>query len=180
MTNILKISDNALLAMQDVITKEEFEAIAFDARKSEEHITTMELIQSTSESQVSEVTPSVLTNWPVKLNLVPSNAPYLENANVFLMADCVAFAFADFHQKLLQDNVLLISCPKLDNGVQSLEKLIDILKTSWLKSLTIVRMEELCCNNLIRMSHTAAALAWKDIPIREIVISIHGKIIEPQ
>ena len=48
---------------------------------------------------------SQLTNWPVQLALVPPNAPYFRDADVLVAADCVAYAVADFHARLLAGKI---------------------------------------------------------------------------
>jgi len=58
---------------------------------------------------------SALGNWPVQLHLVPPNAPFLHGADLLLVADCVPFALADFHERYLQGRPVVIACPKLDN-----------------------------------------------------------------
>ena len=58
---------------------------------------------------------SELAQWPVQLHLVPAHAPYFEDAHLLIAADCVPFAYANFHQDLLAGKILLIGCPKLDD-----------------------------------------------------------------
>ena len=38
-----------------------------------------------------EDTPSALQNWPVQLHLVPTKAPFFQNADVLIAADCAGF-----------------------------------------------------------------------------------------
>jgi len=84
---------------------------------------------------------SLLTHWPVQLTLVPPGAPFLQGADLVLAADCVPFAYADFHRDFLSDHALLVACPKLDDFQAHQSKLNDILRQSGIKSLTVVRME---------------------------------------
>jgi ferredoxin len=48
-----------------------------------------------SKEENSEVkVTSKLRQWPVQLELVPPNAPYLKGADLLVTADCVPFAYA--------------------------------------------------------------------------------------
>jgi hypothetical protein len=120
---------------------------------------------------------SALTNWPVQINLVPANAPYLQGADLLISADCAPFAFADFHTKLLPGKILLIGCPKLDDANVYIEKLGQIFATSGIKSVTIVRMEVPCCGGLTQIIKQALATSGANIPVTEVTVGISGDII---
>jgi hypothetical protein len=124
--------------------------------------------------------PSELRNWPVQLALVPPFAPYLQGADLLLAADCVPFAYADFHRTFLRGaKPVLIACPKLDDVGPYIEKLAQIFQMAAPKSLTILRMEVPCCGGLRRAAEQARQLAESSsIPIREVVVGIQGEIRE--
>ena len=129
-------------------------------------------------SSVAESVSSQLTHWPVQLTLVPATAPFLQDADVLLVADCVPFALADFHQRFLRGgHPVLVACPKLDDTEPYIEKLKAMLKQSSLRSLTIVHMEVPCCSGLCHVVETAMRAAGKNVPVKEITISIDGKAI---
>ena len=119
---------------------------------------------------------STLSHWPVQLTLIPPTAPFLQGTDLVLAADCVPFAYADFHQTFLKDHSLLVACPKLDDFDAHLKKLTDILSHSSVTSLTVVHMEVPCCSGLVFMAKQALQLAGKDIPLKEITISIKGDL----
>jgi Pyruvate/2-oxoacid:ferredoxin oxidoreductase delta subunit len=119
---------------------------------------------------------SELGHWPVQLTLVPPTAPFLQQANLVLAADCVPFAYAGFHQHFLRDHALLVACPKLDDFQAHLRKLTDVLRHSSVKSITVVRMEVGCCRGLVQMAQQAIAASGRDIPLREVVIGIRGEV----
>lgn len=121
---------------------------------------------------------SALRQWPVQLMLVPPHAPFLENADVLIAADCVPFAYADFHQKLLKGKALLVGCPKLDDLSVYQEKITQMLKSHTIKSVTYAHMEVPCCSGLIRAIEQAIAGSGKAIPFEDVTISIKGEKIE--
>lgn len=120
---------------------------------------------------------SQLTQWPVQIKLAPINAPYFENANLLVAADCTAFAFADFHNKFIKKHITLIGCPKLDS-VDYSEKLTAIIKNNNIKSVTAVRMEVPCCGGLENAVKTALQNSGKFIPWQIVVLSTDGKILD--
>ena len=121
---------------------------------------------------------SELTNWPIQLKLINQNAPYLDNIDLLISADCVPFTYANFHSKFLKGKVLMMLCPKLDSDIDSyIEKLANIFKTKNINSITIVRMEVPCCGGVEMIVQEALKKANKNIIIKEYTISIDGEII---
>ncbi len=121
---------------------------------------------------------SELSQWPVQLHLVSSQAPYFNGSDLLLAADCTAFASGSFHQDFLKDKKLIIACPKLDDPTGYVEKLAEILKRNTVYSLTVLIMSVPCCSGLYRMAEAAAALSGKRLSIKRIVIGLDGKVIQ--
>lgn len=137
-----------------------------------------EVSPSTSAAQAPKAAvSSQLQQWPVQMKLVPVNAPYFNNADLLVAADCSAFAYGNFHEEFMKDKVTLIGCPKLDEGNYA-EKLTEILKLNNIKSITIVRMEVPCCGGLENAVKTAMLNSEKIIPWQVVTLSVDGKIIE--
>ena len=88
---------------------------------------------------------SRLSHWPVQLTLVPPNAPFLRDADLLLVADCVPFAMAEFHGRFLNGHPVVVGCPKLDDVQSYVRKLRAIFEQSSVRSLTIIHMEVPCC-----------------------------------
>ncbi len=120
---------------------------------------------------------SWLSQWPVQIQLVPVNAPYFENANLLVAADCTAFAYGNFHNEFIRNHVTLIGCPKLDR-VDYTEKLTAILAHNNIKSVTVVRMEVPCCGGIEFAVKQALQTGGKFIPWRVVTISTDGRIVE--
>lgn len=117
-----------------------------------------------------------LRNWPVQLKLVPVNAPYFNGAELVIAADCVPFAYPDFHEKFLKGKVLLIGCPKLDDAAFYKDKLKEIFTNNNIRSITCVHMEVPCCSGLIKIIQTAQSESGKIIPFADVEIGIKGGI----
>jgi ferredoxin len=127
--------------------------------------------------QAEAETKPELTNWPVQLKLIATNAPYLNGADLLLAADCTAFSAVNFHSRFIKGKKLVIACPKLDDAQLYYEKLTEMFKVNSLKSITVVRMEVPCCGGLIYLTKEAVKASGKDIPVNEIVIGIKGDIL---
>jgi len=120
--------------------------------------------------------PSELRQWPVQLHLVNPSAPYFKNAELLLVADCVPFAYANFHQDFLKDKAIAIACPKLDDAQAYVDKIAEIIETAEPKSIKIVNMEVPCCFGLVSIVNQGMAKAKKKVPVEQVTISIKGEI----
>lgn len=117
---------------------------------------------------------SQLMNFPVQLKLVPTNAPYFDDADLLIAADCTAYAYGDFHRDFMKGKVTIIGCPKLDS-IDYSEKLMQIFKDNNIRSITVTRMTVPCCGGLSRAVEIAAENCGKEIPLQIITISPDGK-----
>ena len=120
---------------------------------------------------------SRLMQWPCQIKLVPVHAPYFENANLLIAADCTAYAYASFHQDFMRNHITLIGCPKLDEGDYA-EKLTDIIKYNDIKSVKVLRMEVPCCGGLENAVKRALAASGKFIPWQVVTVTTDGKILD--
>ena len=119
---------------------------------------------------------SQLCQWPVQLHLAPVAAPYFHHADLLISADCVPFAYADFHRDFLAGKKVVIGCPKLDDNRFYLEKLTELFRVSALKSITVVRMEVPCCGGIVMAARQALSLSGKEIPFHEVTITTGGEV----
>ena len=132
--------------------------------------------ESGNESISTTPVVSQLTQWPVQLKLVPINAPYFQDADLLIAADCVPFAYANFHQDFLKGKAVVVGCPKLDDIQLYKEKLTEIFKTNSIKSITVPYMEVPCCFGLVKVTEDAIVASGKNIPLKKIKIGIRGDI----
>lgn len=121
---------------------------------------------------------SELSQWPVQLCLVPTQAPYFQGAHLLIAADCVPFAYANFHQDLLKGRMPLVGCPKLDDLPLYKDKLKQILTGNDIKSVTYAHMEVPCCFGLLPVIEKAIVMSGKHIPFEDITISIKGEKVK--
>jgi len=134
-------------------------------------------LKEESPQTFSNEIDSQLRQWPVQIKLVPANAPYFQNANLLVAADCTAYAYGNFHSKFMKNKVTLIGCPKLDDVYYG-EKLTEIIKNNDIKSVTVVRMEVPCCGGIENAVKDALKASGKFIPWQIVTISTDGKILE--
>lgn len=180
---------------QDAITIIQREAVEFDKKAAEEHLknihdtpvthTSTKENFSTKEKQfkieekpstsILETRESMLSTWPIQLKLIPPNAQFLKNADLLIAADCVPFAYANFHKNMLNDRVLAVGCPKLDDATLYRNKLAAIFREADIRSVTVVNMEVPCCFGLNRLVQEAMELSGKKVPLRQETISIKGE-----
>ena len=121
---------------------------------------------------------SQLETWPVQLKLVPAFAPFLNGADILIAADCVPFAYADFHEDLLKERILLVGCPKLDDVSYYKEKISQIIKNNDIKSITYAHMEVPCCFGLLPVIKEAISESGKKIHFKDVNISVKGEKIK--
>jgi NAD-dependent dihydropyrimidine dehydrogenase PreA subunit len=131
--------------------------------------------EATKVYQKAQSRPSRLRNWPVQLNLVNPKAPFFKGAELLIMADCVPVASPDWQGALLNDEVVLVGCPKFDDAEAYLEKLTEILRDNAIKGVKIVHMEVPCCSGLAGLVARAVKDAGKKIPIERMVLSVEGE-----
>ena len=118
-----------------------------------------------------------LNQWPVQIKLVPINAPYFNDTNLLVAADCAAYAYGNFHGEYMKNRITVIGCPKLDDGDYS-GKITAILQQNNVKSVTVVRMEVPCCGGIESAVKTALQNCGKMIPWQVVTISTDGKVLE--
>ncbi len=131
--------------------------------------------EETKQAETAARAASELRQWPVQLHLVPPTAPYFQNADILISADCVAFAMGSFHQDLLRGKAIAIACPKLDDTGNYVEKLATLFRVNEVKSVTVAIMEVPCCRGLDVMVKQALAQSGKEISLETIVIGVNGE-----
>ena len=117
---------------------------------------------------------SELRQWPVQLHLVPIQAPFYQDADLALIADCVPFASPNTHADFIKDHAIAVGCPKLDDGRAYIAKLTQILRNNDIRSITVVRMEVPCCGGLEFIATQALAQSGKDIPLESVIVNIQN------
>jgi NAD-dependent dihydropyrimidine dehydrogenase PreA subunit len=168
------------------ITIEEREAAPYDQSAVDTHLAEMKRggaagsgpggsAEGTAASDRSH--PSRLAQWPVQLNLVPVGAPFLNDADILVAADCVPFASNDFHDRYLAGRALLVGCPKFDDVQHYLQKLVQMFREANPRSITVLRMQVPCCGGLANLVTKARNEAAPTTPLSIVTIGIRGETI---
>ena len=117
---------------------------------------------------------SNLGHWPVKLRLVPPDAPFLRGAEIVIAADCAPVALPDFNQRLAGKSVM-IACPKFDDPEPYLRKLVQIFTHAGARKVQVLRMEVPCCTGLSALVKQAVDMAGTGVPVEDLVVSRTGE-----
>lgn len=125
-------------------------------------------------SQVPDRLEPELVNWPVQLHLIPVHAPYFHNSELLVCADCVPFAYPDFHGKMLRGRTVAIACPKLDETQDYAAKLAAIIANNQIRRITVAHMEVPCCSGLVYIVRQAVQLSGIDVELADITVNING------
>ncbi len=184
---------------QGAITVETREAAEFDEEAVEKNLQSRQLVPTAHHSHIEHQScPSTravrlerdsvkkeiahiparriskLSHWPVQLALVPPDAPFFENADLLIAADCVPFAYANFHSDFLKGKTIVIGCPKLDDSAFYKEKLTKLFTQSNIRSVTVVNMEVPCCFGLFHLVKEALGSSGRMLPLKQEIISMKG------
>ena len=116
-------------------------------------------------------------HWPVQIRLVPPTAPFLKGADLLVAADCCPVAYPNLHRDFLQDRVIMLGCPKFDDGQAYVDKFAEIFQKAVIKSVTVLDMEVPCCSALPAMVKKGMELSGKNIPLEEVTIGVRGDIL---
>ena len=119
-----------------------------------------------------------LVNWPIKLELVPNDAEFLKGASIVVAADCAAYAFSDFHKRILADGVLLLLCPKLSNEDVCVERLRGILERGLPPAVSVVSIDVPCCVPIVDSVKMAIKESGLRPGLKHIKISLDGSFME--
>ncbi len=136
-----------------------------------------ECVQSAAAPQQATAQESQLRQWPCQIKLVPVNAPYLDNADLLVAADCTAYAYANIHGDFMRNRITLIGCPKLDDTDYA-EKLTEILKAHEIRSIKVLRMEVPCCGGIVNAVKQALINSGRVIPWGVVTVGTDGRIAE--
>ena len=125
---------------------------------------------------------SQLKQWPIQLHLVSPEAPYFQEKDILLAADCVPFTLADFHKDYLKGKSLAIGCPKLDSDQEIyVDKIAALIDDSKINTLTVMIMQVPCCMGLSQIAKSGADKATRKIPVKQIVVGVEGgKVISEE
>jgi Fe-S-cluster-containing hydrogenase component 2 len=123
---------------------------------------------------------SALSHWPVQIRLIPPAAPFLENCDLLIAADCCAVSYGNLHEDFIKGRVVMMGCPKFDDQQMYMERFTELFKTRKLNSVTILIMEVPCCSSMLQIVKKAYTEAKGSVAIRQVVVSTQGQILDDQ
>jgi len=157
----------------NAISFEEREALAYDDDAVKENQRRQKAAVSATSAVLA--VPSQLNQWPVQIKLVAPNAPFFNDTDLLVAADCTAFTYGNFHNDFIKNHSIVIGCPKLDM-IDYSEKLAEILRLNTINSVTVTRMIVPCCGGIEYAVKEAIKNSGKDIPLRVVTMDLNGNI----
>ena len=136
---------------------------------------TMDFSEENEQAEETGARQSQLKQWPIQLHLVSPEAPYFQEKDILLVADCVPFALADFHKDYLKGKSLAIGCPKLDSEQEIyVDKIAALIDDAKINTLTVMIMKVPCCMGLTHIAQSGVDKATRKIPIKQVVVDVAG------
>ena len=144
---------------------------------STNHTTDCPSCSSMKPAQAANETDARLTQWPIQIKLIGTVAPFLQDADLLVAADCTAFAMPGFHEKFLPGRKVLIGCPKLDDAMQYVAKFTEIFGTNSIRKVTCLRMEVPCCGGMTAVLKEAISRSGRKLPLSEVIVGVKGDVL---
>lgn len=141
-------------------------------------ITPCQSANKPTRSEPCQAGGSQLSHWPIQIRLIPPQAPFLQGADVLIVADCCAAAAADFQQRYLSGKIVMMGCPKFDDAQAYIDRFTEIINTCSLNSITLLIMEVPCCSAMKTILKKALDQARTNVPVEQITVSTRGGEIE--
>ncbi|MCM8709668.1 4Fe-4S ferredoxin [Clostridium sp. SYSU_GA19001] len=173
----LKTQGRKMQHVQETKTKENTEVHVHEGGCPGSRMRMLQRKEAENDDSNVKVT-SKLRQWPVQLQLVPAAAPYFKRADLLITADCVPFAYANYHNDFLKGKAVAVGCPKLDDAMSYAKKLEDIIRINDLESITVLRMEVPCCGGIAQAVKMGRDNSGVNIPIKVVTISLEGEILK--
>jgi hypothetical protein len=107
------------------------------------------------------------------------NAPFFQDADLLIAADCTAYAYGKIHEEFIKDRITLIGCTKLDD-IDYSQKLTEIFKNNKFRSVTVLRMEVPCCGGMEYVVKQSLENADADCELKVVNIGINGMILNEE
>ena len=124
---------------------------------------------------------SQLRQWPIQMHLIHPAAPYYQEADVLLAADCTGYALGNLHREFLKGKALAIACPKLDDGQAVYQDKIKAwFEEAKINTLTVLIMQVPCCMGLMNLVRQAVEQSERKVPVKLVVAGVHGEILSQE
>lgn len=138
-------------------------------------------MQRKESNDLSVKQKSALTHWPIQLHLINPASSHFKNSELLIAADCTAFSMGNFHSDYLKGKTIVIACPKLDHSTEVyIEKFRALIAEAKVNTIALMMMEVPCCFSLLPMIKKALEIAGRKVPVKTIVVSVQGEILQEE
>jgi len=123
---------------------------------------------------------STLSHWPIQIRLIPAAAKFLENCDLLVTADCTAVSYPNINRDFVNGRVVMMGCPKFDDAQMYVDRFTEIFQQRNINSVTVLIMEVPCCSAMLQIIKKARDDARSSVPVRQVVVSVQGQILNDQ
>jgi hypothetical protein len=92
------------------------------------------------------------------------NSPFLRNADLLVMGNCISQLFPVLPDEILNGRVVMMGCPAVDSFERHVAKFSRICRNANLRRITTLTMEVHCCDGLNLMVETGRTASGMNIP----------------
>jgi hypothetical protein len=119
--------------------------------------------------------------WPVKILLVHTQAPFLQKEKLTIAADCAVLSNKSIGNRFREGETVIIGCPLLEDPDRVMGKLALVMKETSASKVEVYTMEVPCCHAIHMMTMRAIKESSKgnNIDAKYYIVRVGSGKIEP-
>lgn len=118
--------------------------------------------------------------WPIKIQLVNPQAPFLLKDSLTIAADCTLAANPELSSRFGKDETVVIACPMLEDSERVASQIDRIIGESKAKKVEVYTMEVPCCHPIHMMVERSMGERRKrGLEVKNYIVRVMTRKVEP-